>query len=158
VGQYAKVSGGIWGQGSSGSGHGKGEPTHSFRGFVGDAGGTPVGQITINYHLLDQTCTFTPDSGSGFAVQEDGYRAYLTNWVNDCTGNDANLVLLDRDWGIGWLGLDPNPWPRGLIAVDDAPVSWGGGYDIWYNYLDIPGNIDPVGLDRGNVHVVDLSL
>jgi len=138
VDEYVQLSGGILGQGSKGKGGGKGAPTHSFDGFAGDADGAAVGEIVVNYSLLGKTCTFTPNGGS-FTLIDNGKTARLLGWTNSCTGESTNIWLRDR-------GLVP---PRGGIEIRDAD-----GSNTAYNIVNNGGG---VALDRGNIHVVDLS-
>ena len=128
---YAKVSGGIHGQGNQGRGQGSGAPTHAFEGFViHDSGsGETIGQIAINYRQLREVVTFTPGESGTFALQ-DG-TAILTGWTNG-GGLSADITLVDQS-------VHPS---RGAIEVDASDDD----YDI-----------DFVGLERGNVHVVDLT-
>jgi hypothetical protein len=128
VDQYAEISGGIPGAARP---HGKGPPAVSFWGFVGDADGTAVGKIVINYRLLGETCEITPNGGT-FGIA--GNVATLTDWVNSCSGNDVDVTLT--------AGTTPQD-SRGFIAVDDS--------------ADDDYDISSTELDRGNVHVVDLS-
>lgn len=129
---YAKVSGGIHGQGNQGRGRGKGAPTHAFEGFViHDSGsGEIIGQIAINYRQLREEVTFTPGESGTFELVDDGI-AILAGWTNG-EGLIADITLVDRS-------VHPSRGAIEVSANDDD-------YDI-----------DFVGLESGNVHVVDLT-
>ena len=153
VKDFAKISGGIGGQGSRGRGGGKGSPTHAFGGAVGteDTGGMdPTGELTITYLTAfgsPATCTFTPNTGTLAIV---GDTATLTGWDYTCVGGstvsgEAIIVLVGTD-GVGGPDKD-----RGSICVDadDAALDIGGTDSL----CDASG--DQVDLDRGNVIVDD---
>jgi len=122
---YAKISGTAGGP----SGNGK-SLAFSFDGWVATAGGQILGMVHINYRILGQTCTYTPDANSGLTILSGV--ATLTNWHSSCAAGEYNLTLWDRD-------LYPD---RGKVMVEGP----GTTYDIALQHLA-----------TGNVHVADLT-
>jgi hypothetical protein len=123
---YAELSGTAGGP----SGNGR-SLAFSFDGWVATAGDTILGKVEVNYRILGETCTYTPDANSGLTIVSGV--ATLTNWHSSCAAGEYNLTLWDRD-------LYPQ---RGKVSVDGP----GTTYDIGLQYLA-----------TGNVHVRDLTV
>ena len=151
VDEYAKVGGTI-GMGEAGRGN---SPTHAFEGLIGNAGDAGiVGEVSINFRQLGETCTFTPGGlalrDAPAIVEGDNVRADLgggsdlggDDWINSC-GGTAHIILLDRDAG-AMADNDGESYPRGAVVVDAS--------DGIYSIESYP---TPrwVGLERGNIHV-----
>lgn len=147
VEEYAKVSGAIDDPNAKGKGHGA--PLYTFGGWAGAAAdGSVIGVLHINYKTLGETCTFTPgtfdlSAAPGIGVT-DLLRGDLFGWDNSCDGT-ADIYLLDRDASPAYT--------RGAIYVDATDNT----YDIDINPAINDGPNNWFGIDRGNVHVVDMT-
>jgi hypothetical protein len=151
---YAKVSGRIDDPSVT---NGRGAPLVTFNGQVGKtASGEVFGSIDVLYKnfngLVDESCTFTPATGSDIEVSGGGSKVVLRKFLNSCDGLvvDRFAAIYDKSWnGAAFCG---NATGRGCFGVD-------GG--LTYKYRIDPtlfGGVGPqnysVDIDAGNGIVI----